>query len=58
MGQGGKLTARRHPVTQYRLYLKKKLEDFLRQFHRNAGSTPGTSQADGKPVRRKRNGVR
>jgi excisionase family DNA binding protein len=26
----GKLTARRHPVTRYRLYLKKELEDLLR----------------------------
>jgi len=26
----GKLTARRHPVTRYRLYLKKELENLLR----------------------------
>jgi DNA (cytosine-5)-methyltransferase 1 len=25
----GKLTAKRHPVTRYRLYLKRELEDFL-----------------------------
>lgn len=32
----GKLTARRHPVTRYRLYLKKELEEFLR--HLGSGS--------------------
>ncbi|MFH0979918.1 MAG: helix-turn-helix domain-containing protein [Planctomycetota bacterium] len=28
--RSGKLSARRHPVTRYRLYLKKELEDLLR----------------------------
>ena len=28
--RAGKLTARRHPVTRYRLYLQKELEDLLR----------------------------
>lgn len=32
----GKLTARRHPVTRYRLYLKKELEYLLR--HLGSGS--------------------
>ncbi len=36
--KAGKLTARRHPVTRYRLYLRKELDAFLRQVSDDATS--------------------
>lgn len=52
--KAGKLTARRHPVTRYRLYLREELEAFLRQLHRDEGSTRRADQTGGKPARGRR----
>ena len=52
--KAGKLTARRHPVTQYRLYLKKELEAFLHQLHRDERAMRRGSQPCGTSVRSKR----
>ncbi len=42
----GKLTARRHPVTRYRLYLKTELESLLRRLE---------AKAEGRASRRRSN---
>ena len=49
--KAGKLTARRHPVTQYRLYLRKELEAFLRQI---SGGKPAASRKDARKKTRAR----
>ena len=40
--RNGKLKARRHPVTRYRLYVKSELDAFLNRFGQ-AESTDGTA---------------
>ena len=51
--RAGKLTARRHPINGYRLYLKAELDKFLGQF--GLGDTPSgrTSSARKKQGKRK-----
>ncbi len=40
----GKLTARRHPVTGYRLYLQRDLDPILHVLLEESGSQPGASK--------------
>jgi len=42
--RAGKLTARRHPVTRYRLYLKTELESLLKGL---------AAKAEGRPLRKR-----
>jgi len=42
--RAGKLTARRHPLTRYRLYLKTELESLLKRL---------AAKAEGRPSRRR-----
>ena len=43
--RAGKLQARRHPVSGFRLYLRSELEDFLGQFENTRGKGTGPGHA-------------
>ena len=46
--KSGKLMARRHPVTGYRLYLQTELDSFLRRVSQDAKTPPRSSRTDGR----------
>lgn len=54
--KAGKLKARRHPVTGYRLYLRTELEAFLAQVADEAGPTRGDLNTGSKRGDRQKRG--
>lgn len=52
--RAGKLKPRRHPINNFRLYLRRDLDTFLAQIGRVGSADDRPKGAKGKPPRRKR----